>query len=139
MSIRFSLMLFYTLTYTKNIYDQQDDFKFLSVNFLFICSHIPAAPAYRVCISKLIRYSWDSYHDVRDRRLRLIMNILNKWLLLVKLNASSRLLYSRHHVLVNRYRIYVTNNIGIVPFVLFTILSFPNSGLITDQYDGCHQ
>ena len=107
MSIRFSLMFFYTLTYTKNIYDKRDDFKFLIVNFLFICSHIPAAPAYKVYISKLIRYSWDSHHDVRDRRLRLIMNILTKGFLLVKLNASSRKFYSRHHVLVNRYRIYV--------------------------------
>ena len=38
-------------------YDKRDDFNFPIVNFPFICSNIPAVPAYGVYISQLIRYS----------------------------------------------------------------------------------
>ena len=38
-------------------YDKRDDFNLPIVNFPFICSNIPAAPAYGVYISQLIRYS----------------------------------------------------------------------------------
>ena len=45
--------------------DKRDDFNFPIVNFPFICSKIPATPAYGVHISQLIRYSraCGSYHD----------------------------------------------------------------------------
>jgi hypothetical protein len=36
------------------LYDKRDDFNFLIVNFPFICSNIPAVPAYGVYISQLI-------------------------------------------------------------------------------------
>ena len=39
------------------LYDKRDDFNFPIVKFPFICSNIPAAPAYGVNISQLIRYS----------------------------------------------------------------------------------
>ena len=44
---------------------KRDEFNFPIVNFSFICSNIPAAPAYGVCTSQLIRYSGacDSYKD----------------------------------------------------------------------------
>ena len=35
-------------------YDKRDDFNFPIVNFPFICSNIPAAPAYGVYISQMI-------------------------------------------------------------------------------------
>jgi hypothetical protein len=35
------------------LYDKRDDFNFPIVNFPFICSNIPAAPAYGVYISHL--------------------------------------------------------------------------------------
>jgi len=38
------------------LYDKRDDSNFHIVNFPFICSNIPAAPAYGVYISQLIRY-----------------------------------------------------------------------------------
>ena len=52
-------------------YVKRDDFNFYIVNFPFICSNIPAAPAYGVYISQLIRYSraCGSYHDFLDRGL----------------------------------------------------------------------
>jgi hypothetical protein len=51
------------------LYDKRDDFNFLIVNFPFICSNIPAAPAYGVYISQMIRYSraCGSYQDFFDK------------------------------------------------------------------------
>jgi hypothetical protein len=48
------------------------------LNFPFICSNIPAAPAYWVYISLLIRYSRtsDSYHDFLDRGFLLTVHII---------------------------------------------------------------
>ena len=48
-------------------YDKRDDFNFPFVNFPFICSNIPAPPAYGVYISQLIRYSraCGSYQDFK--------------------------------------------------------------------------
>jgi hypothetical protein len=37
-------------------YDKGDDFNFSIVSFPFICSSIPAVPAYEVYISQLVRY-----------------------------------------------------------------------------------
>jgi hypothetical protein len=50
------------------LYDRRDDFNFPIVNFPFICSKIPAAPAYEVYISQKIRYSraCGSYQDFLD-------------------------------------------------------------------------
>ena len=56
-----------TLTYTlkptteedwKQSYTTRNDFTFPIVNFTFISSNIPAAPAYGAYISQLIRYSY---------------------------------------------------------------------------------
>ena len=53
------------------LYEKRDDFNFPIVNFPFICSNIPAAPAYGVYISQSIRHSrvCGSYQDFLDRRL----------------------------------------------------------------------
>ena len=47
------------------LYDKSDYFNLPIVNFPYICSNIPAAPAYGVYISQLIRYSraGGSYKD----------------------------------------------------------------------------
>ena len=39
------------------LYDKTDDLNFPIMNFPFICSNIPTAPAYGVFISQMIRYS----------------------------------------------------------------------------------
>ena len=56
-------------------YDKRDDFNFPIVNFQFICSDIPAEPAYGVYISQLIRYlrACGSYQDFLDRVLGLLL------------------------------------------------------------------
>ena len=58
-------------------YDKRDDFNFPIVIFPFICSNIPAAPAYGVYISALIRYSraCGSCNDFIDRWLLLTRNL----------------------------------------------------------------
>ena len=92
------------------LYDKRDDFNFPIVNFPFICSTIPAAPAYEVYISQMIRYSRDcgSYQDFLDKGLLLTRKLLNQGFLLVKLKSSLRKLYGRHHDLVGRYGISVS-------------------------------
>ena len=92
-------------------YDTRDDFNFPIVNFPFICSKIPAAPAYGVDISQIIRYSraCGSYQDFLDRGLLLTRKLLNQGFHLVKVESSLRILYGRHHDLVDRYGISVSH------------------------------
>ena len=68
------------------LYDKRYYFNFPIVNFPFICSNIPAAPAYGVYISQLLRYSRarGSYHDFLDRELLLTKKLLNKGFLVAK-------------------------------------------------------
>jgi hypothetical protein len=74
------------------LYEKRDDLNFYIMNFSFICSNIPAAPAYSVHISKLIRYSraCGSCMDFLDIWLPLTRQLLNHWFLLVKLKTSLR-------------------------------------------------
>jgi hypothetical protein len=71
-----------------NIYDKRDELNFLFLNFPFpfICSNNPAAPAYGVYISQLIRYSraYGSYHDFFNRELLLTRKLLNQGFLVIK-------------------------------------------------------
>jgi hypothetical protein len=45
---------------------KRTDFNFPIVNFPFMCSNIPTAPAYRICTFPFIRYPTvcGSYHDI---------------------------------------------------------------------------
>ena len=89
------------------IYDKRDHFNCLIVNFPFICSNIPAAPAYGVYISQLIRYSRDCdyYREFLDGGLLLTRKLLNQGFLLVKMKSSLRKFYGHRHDLVNHYGI----------------------------------
>jgi hypothetical protein len=51
------------------LYDKRDDFNIPIVNFRCMRITFPAAPAYGVCISQMIRYSraCGSYQDFLDR------------------------------------------------------------------------
>jgi hypothetical protein len=115
-------------------YDKSDDFNFPIVNFPFICSNIPAAPAYGVYISKLIQYSrvCGSYQDFLDRGLLLTRKLLNQGFLLVKLRSSLRKFYSSPPQLGwPLWNSCVTKDPGYVPLVVNTSRSFSRSWLIT--------
>ena len=62
------------------LYNKRDDFdvNFPNVNFPFMCSNIPAVPAYGVYISELIRYcrACGSHHELLDRWMLLTMELL---------------------------------------------------------------
>ena len=58
------------------LHDKRDDFSFPIVNFLFLCSNIPAAPAYGVYLP--IDAICISYHDFLDRGLLLTRKLLTK-------------------------------------------------------------
>ena len=92
------------------LYDKRDDFNFPIVNFPFKCSNIPATHAYGVYISQLIRYSRPCgfYQDFLDRGLLLTRKLPNQGFLLVKLKSSLLNFYGRHHDLVDRYGISVS-------------------------------
>ena len=79
------------------------------MNFSFICSNSPEAPAYGVYISQFIRYSraCGSYQDFLDRGLLLTRKLMNQGFILVKLKSSIRKGYGRQHDLVDSYGIYV--------------------------------
>ena len=109
---------------------KRDDFIFSIVNFPFICSNIPAAPAYGVYIYQLIRYSraCGSYQDFLDRGLLLTRQLLIQGFLLIKLKSSLRKVYGRHHDLVDYYGISVSQmDYGYVPLVVNTSRFFPHS------------
>jgi hypothetical protein len=72
-----------------------------------------------------------SFQDFLDRGLLLTRKLLNQGFLLIKLKFSLRKFYGRHHDLVDRYGICVTNDHGYVPLVVNTSRSFPQSRLIT--------
>jgi hypothetical protein len=76
------------------IFDKSDDFNFPIVNLPFICSNIPAAPAYGVYISQLIRYyrACGTYQDFVDRGCVLTRKLLNKGFLLVQLKSRFEIL-----------------------------------------------
>ena len=92
------------------LYDKRDDFTFPIVNFPFLCSNIPAAPAYGVYISQLIRYSraCDQYHDFLDRAQLLTNKLLKQGYVAPRLKSSLQKFYGRHHELVERYGISIS-------------------------------
>ena len=74
-----------------------------------------------------------SYQDFLDRGLLLTRKLLNQGFLLIKLKSSLQKCYGRHHDLVDRYGISVSQMTmhGYVPLVVNTSRSFPHSRLIT--------
>jgi hypothetical protein len=66
---------------TPQLYDKQDHFNFSTVNIPYLCSNIPASPAYGVYSSQLIRYAWDcsSYDQVLVRGSLLTNKLMSQW------------------------------------------------------------
>ena len=98
-------------------YDKRDDFNFHIVNFPLLRSNIPAAPAYGVYISQLIRYSraCGSYQNSLDIRMLLTRKLLNQVLRLPPWIGWPL------------WNICVTNDHGYVSLVVTTSRSFARS------------
>ena len=96
------------------LYDKRDDFSFQIVNFPFLCSNIPTAPAYGVYISQLIWYirACISYLDLLDRRLLFTRRLSNQEFQMVKLKSSLRNIYGRHYELIDCNGITVSQMIS---------------------------
>ena len=65
---------------TTKLYDKRDAFGFHIVNFPFMSSNIPSAPAYGVYASQLIRYArcCSSYSDFLIRHRALVKRLLSQ-------------------------------------------------------------
>ena len=80
------------------------------LNLIYIYIYIPTAPTYGVYISHVILYSraCGSLYDFFDKGLLLTKKLLKQGFLVVKWKSSLGKMYSRHHDLVKRYRIPVS-------------------------------
>ena len=89
------------------LYDKRDYFTFPIVNLRYVSSNIPASPAYGVFISQLIHYSrvCTQYNAFLDRDQLLTQKLLNHDA--PRLNSLQKL-YGRHHNLVDRYEISIS-------------------------------
>ena len=94
----------------SKLYDKRNDFTFPIVNFPFTDSNIPAAPAYGVYISQLIRYARAccDYNDFLERTRLLTTKLLSQGFIVHRLKSSLQKFYGRHHELVDRYGVSVS-------------------------------
>ena len=91
---------------TTKLYDKRDAFGFYIVNFLFMSSNIPSAPAYGVYASQLIRYAHccSNYSDFLLHHMALVTRLLSQGYKLNCLSNTFRKFYGRHTDLVGQYK-----------------------------------
>ena len=94
---------------TTKLYDKRDAFGFHIVNFLFMSSNIPSAPAYGVYASQLIRYAHccSNYSDFLLHHRALLTRLLSQGYKLNRLSNTFKKLYGRHTDLVGQYKKHV--------------------------------
>ena len=87
---------------TTQLYDKRDDFNFSIVNFPYLCSNIPASPAYGVYISQLIRYAraCSTYDQFLVRGNLLTDKLMSQGFQLSRLQAAFRKFYGRYNDLI---------------------------------------
>ena len=95
----------------SSVHDERDDFNFDIVNFPFLSSNIPQSPAYGVFVSQLIRYARASslYEDFIMRNQLLTSKLLKQGFTRNRLIATFKKFYGRQSVLVDRFKVSVTN------------------------------
>ena len=91
---------------TTKLYDKRDAFGFHIVNFPFMSSNIPSAPAYGVYASQLIHYAHccSSYSDLLLRHRALVTRLLSQGYKVNRLSNTFKKFYGRHTDLVGQYR-----------------------------------
>ena len=95
------------------LYDERDDFNFPIVNFPFLSSNIPSAPAYGVYVSQLVRYARAccKYQDFVDRG-KVLTNIFLLGCRKAKLVSTVKKFYGRHHDLIDSCNMAVSKLIS---------------------------
>ena len=83
-----------------------DAFGFQIVNFPFMSSNIPSAPAYGVYASQLVRYArcCSSYSDFLIRHRALVKRLLSQGYKVNRLSNTFKKFYGRHADLVGQYK-----------------------------------
>ena len=91
---------------TTKLYDKLDAFGFHIVNFPFMSSNIPSAPAYGVYAFQLIRYACccSNYSDFLLRHRALVTRLLSQGYKLNRLSNTFKKFYGRHTDLVGQYK-----------------------------------
>ena len=110
---------------SAKLFDKRDDFSFAIINFPFLCGNIPAAPAYGVLISQLVRYSraCGLYNDFLDRARILTNKLLKQGFVAERLKSSLQKFLGRHHELVDRYETSVSH-ICVQTYICISINNF---------------
>ena len=91
---------------TTKLYDKRDTFGFHIVNFPFMSSNIPSAPAYGVYASQLIHYAHccSNYSDFLSRHRALVTRLLSQGYKVNHLSSTFKKFYGRHTDLVGQYK-----------------------------------
>ena len=91
---------------TTKLYDKRDAFGFHIVNFPFMSSNIPSAPAYGVYASQLVRYACccSNYSDFLIRHRALVKRLLSHGYKVNRLSNTFKKFYGRHIDLVGQYK-----------------------------------
>ena len=89
---------------TTKLYDERDAFGFHVVNFPFMSSNIPSAPAYGVYASQLIRYArcCSNYSDFLLRHRALVTRLLSQGYKVNRLSNTIKKFYGKD--LVGQYK-----------------------------------
>ena len=91
---------------TTKLYDKRDTLGFHTVNFPFMSSNIPSAPAYCVYASQLIRYArcCSNYSDFLSRHRALVIRLLSQGYKVNRFSNTFKKFYGRHTDLVGQYK-----------------------------------
>ena len=91
---------------TTKLYDKRDAFGFHIVNFPFMSSNIPSAPAYGVYASQLIHYAHccSNYSDFLLSHRALVTRLLSQGYKVNRLSNTFNKFYGRHTDLVGQYK-----------------------------------
>ena len=91
---------------TTKLYDRRDAFGFHIVNFPFMSSNIPSAPAYGVYASQLIRYArcCSNCNDFLLRHRVVVTRLLSQGYKVNRLPNSFKKFCGRHTDLVGQYK-----------------------------------
>ena len=105
-SVASYLDLLFTRDRSNKLDDKRDAFGFHIVNFPFMSSNIPSAPAYGVYASQLVRYArcCSSYFDFLIRHRALVKRLLSQGYKVKRLSNTFKKLYGRHTDLVGQYK-----------------------------------